>query len=93
MPKPLSTISSGANLIQLKFSLTFTDTVAKRSGTVLRSVQLTLEMVMDKIAFALAIATSILPGTGHAQEKEDMTQLTCTNYLMMSPDLARIYSA
>jgi hypothetical protein len=50
-------------------------------------------MVMGKFAFALAIGISILPGTGHAQEKEDMTQLTCTNYLMMSPDLARIYSA
>ena len=48
---------------------------------------------MGKLVFALAIAVSILPGTGHAQEREDMTQLTCTNYLIMSPDMARVYSA
>ena len=48
---------------------------------------------MGKLAFALAIAISILPGTGHAQEREDMTQVTCTNYLIMSPDMARHFSA
>ena len=48
---------------------------------------------MGKFAFALAIAISILFGTGHAQEREDMTQVTCTNYLIMSPDMARDFSA
>jgi len=49
-----------------------------------------LEMVMGKLAFALAIAISILPRTGHAQEKEDMTQVTCADYLRMSPSLAHL---
>jgi acid stress chaperone HdeB len=52
-----------------------------------------LEMAMGKLSFALAIAISILPRTGHAQEKEDMTQVTCTDYLRMPPSLARIYDA
>jgi hypothetical protein len=52
-----------------------------------------LEMMMGKLSFALAISISILPGTGHAQERQDMTQVTCTNYLIMSPDIARTYSA
>jgi len=34
-----------------------------------------------------------LASTGHAQERENMTQVTCANYLAMSPDLARLYSA
>jgi hypothetical protein len=50
-------------------------------------------MVMGKLAFALAIAISILPGTGYAQEREDMTKVTCANYLIMAPDVARLYSA
>jgi HdeA/HdeB family len=52
-----------------------------------------LDSVMGKLAFALAVAVSILPSTGHAQEREDMTQVTCTNYLIMAPDMARTFSA
>jgi hypothetical protein len=48
---------------------------------------------MGKLPFVLAVAISILPGTGHAQEREDMTQVTCTNYLIMAPDMARTFSA
>jgi hypothetical protein len=52
-------------------------------------------MVMGKLAFVIVIAIAIatLPGAGHAQEREDMTQVTCTNYLIMSPDMARTFSA
>jgi hypothetical protein len=50
-------------------------------------------MVMGKLVFALAIATLILPGASHAQATLDMTQVTCANYLAMSPDQARIFSA
>src|SRR5215467_8853015 len=50
-------------------------------------------MVMGKLAFALAIAISLLADAGHAQEREDMTQVTCTNYLIMSPGMARTFSA
>jgi hypothetical protein len=48
-------------------------------------------MVMRKLVFALAIATLILPGASHAQATLDMTQVTCANYLAMSPDQARIF--
>jgi hypothetical protein len=73
-------------LIQLKFLLA-------SPGTVAKPVANFLEMVMGKLTFALAIAISILPGTGQAQEREDMTQVTCTNYLIMSPDMARTFSS
>jgi len=56
-------------------------------------MRLHLEMVMGKLVFALAIATLILPGASHAQATLDMTQVTCANYLAMSPDQARIFSA
>jgi hypothetical protein len=62
-------------------------------GSVAKPAANFLEMVMDKLAFALAIALSIVPCAGHAQEREDMTQVTCTNYLIMSPDMARTFSA
>lgn len=48
---------------------------------------------MGNLVFALVIAIAMLPGTGHAQEREDMTQVTCTNYLIMAPDMARTFSA
>jgi len=48
---------------------------------------------MGELTFVLAIAILILPGTGHAQEREDMTQVTCNNYLIMAPDMARTFSA
>src|SRR5215469_4861990 len=56
-------------------------------------MRLHLEMVMAKLVFALAIATLILPGASHAQATLDMTQVTCANYLAMSPDQSRIFSA
>jgi hypothetical protein len=43
-----------------------------------------LEMMMGKLSFVLAVVIAMLPGTGRAQEREDMTQVTCTNYLIMS---------
>jgi hypothetical protein len=49
-------------------------------------------MMMIKVGFVLAIATSILANVSHAQEREDMSQMTCTTYLNMPPDLARSYS-
>jgi len=48
---------------------------------------------MRKLAFGLALAISILPSAGHAQATLDMTQVTCANYLAMSPDQARVFSA
>jgi hypothetical protein len=48
---------------------------------------------MRKLAFGLALAISILPNAGHAQATLDMTQVTCANYLAMSPDQARVFSA
>jgi hypothetical protein len=50
-------------------------------------------MMMGKLSLGFAIAMLILPCTGHAQEKEDLTQETCTDYLRMPPSLARIYDA
>jgi len=49
---------------------------------------------MRKLAFGLVVAISIVaPGAGHAQVTLDMTQVTCANYLAMSPDQARVFSA
>ena len=48
---------------------------------------------MRKLAFGLALAISILPSAGHAQATLDTTQVTCANYLAMSPDQARVFSA
>ena len=48
---------------------------------------------MRKLTFGLAVAISILPSAGRAQVTLDMTQMTCANYLAMSPDQARVFSA
>ena len=48
---------------------------------------------MRKLTFGLAVAMSILPSAGRAQVTLDMTQMTCANYLAMSPDQARVFSA
>jgi HdeA/HdeB family len=50
-------------------------------------------MVMGKLVFVLAIAIPMLLGTAHAQERQDMTEVTCTNYLIMSPNMSRTFSA
>lgn len=47
---------------------------------------------MIKVGLALATAISILANASHAQEREDMSQMTCATYLAMPPDLARDYS-
>ena len=79
-------VANRANLIQLKFQIAFADIVTNWCGC-------DLEMVMGKFVFALTTATLILPSGGHAQATLDMTQVTCANYLAMSPDQARIFSA
>ena len=48
---------------------------------------------MRKLTFGLAVAISILPSAGRAQVTLEMTQMTCANYLAMSPDQARVFSA
>ncbi len=48
---------------------------------------------MRKLFFVLALAALILPGAVRAQATLDMTKITCANYLAMSPDQARIFSA
>jgi hypothetical protein len=48
---------------------------------------------MRKVLFCLAVAMTVMPGSGHAQVTLDMTRLTCADYLAMPPDQARIFSA
>ena len=48
---------------------------------------------MRKLVFGLALATSLVPSAGHAQVTLNMTQVTCANYLAMSPSQARVFSA
>jgi HdeA/HdeB family len=49
-------------------------------------------MLMSKVFFALATAMSLLADISHAQERENMSQMTCATYLTVPPDLARDYS-
>ena len=48
---------------------------------------------MRKLVFGLALATSLIPSAGHAQVTLNMTQVTCANYLAMSSNQARVFSA
>jgi hypothetical protein len=48
---------------------------------------------MRKLYFSLALAAASLPSVGQAQVTLDMTRVTCANYLAMSPDQTRIFSA
>jgi hypothetical protein len=48
---------------------------------------------MRKLVCCLALAATIVPGSGHAQVTIDMTRVTCAEYLAMSPDQARVFSA
>ncbi|MGB7040398.1 MAG: HdeA/HdeB family chaperone [Xanthobacteraceae bacterium] len=48
---------------------------------------------MRKLIFGSAVILSMLPTGGHAQATLDTTQVTCANYLAMSPSQARIFSA
>jgi HdeA/HdeB family len=53
-----------------------------------------LEILMRRLTFSFVVAISILaPSAGHAQATLNMTQVTCANYLAMSPDQARVFSA
>ena len=48
---------------------------------------------MRKLLFCLAVAITVIPGSGHAQVTLDMTRLTCADYLAMPPDQGRVFSA
>jgi hypothetical protein len=48
---------------------------------------------MRKLVFSLAVTLSMLPTDGHAQVTLDTTQVTCANYLSMSPSQASVFSA
>ena len=48
---------------------------------------------MRKLVFSLAVTLSMLPTDGHAQVTLDTTQVTCANYLAMSPSQASVFSA
>jgi hypothetical protein len=48
---------------------------------------------MRKMLFCLAVAMTVMPGSGQAQVTMDMTRVTCADYLAMAPDQARIFSA
>ncbi len=48
---------------------------------------------MRNIILGLALAITIAPGTAGAQVTIDMSKVTCANYLAMTPDQSRIFSA
>jgi acid stress chaperone HdeB len=48
---------------------------------------------MQKLIFGLAAVLSILPTGGRAQATLDTTQVTCANYLAMSPGQVSVFSA
>jgi hypothetical protein len=48
---------------------------------------------MRKLIFCLALATASLPSLGHAQVTLDMSRVTCANYLAMTPEQSRMFSA
>ena len=48
---------------------------------------------MKKTLAALAFAAAALPSGAHGQLVIDMNRLTCAQFLAMSPQQARIYSA
>jgi len=48
---------------------------------------------MRKLILFLAIAMTVAPASGQAQVTIDMSRITCANYLAMSPDQARTFSA
>ena len=48
---------------------------------------------MRKLLFCLILATASLPGVSQAQVTLDMTRVTCANYLAMTPDQTRMFSA
>ncbi|MCW2273741.1 hypothetical protein GJ654_17075 [Rhodoblastus acidophilus] len=48
---------------------------------------------MKKLAMSLALATMIAPTLSHAQVDIDMGRLTCADYLAMSPEGEKVFSA
>ena len=45
---------------------------------------------MRKLIIILAIAMTVAPGSGQAQMTINMSQVTCANYLAMTPEQSRI---
>ena len=48
---------------------------------------------MRKMLLCLAVAMTFAPGSSQAQVTLDMSRITCADYVAMSPDQARIFSA
>lgn len=48
---------------------------------------------MRKLILVSAIAMTLAPASGQAQMTIDMSRVTCANYLAMSPDQTRTFSA
>ncbi len=48
---------------------------------------------MKKTAIILALATMFTPSLSHAQVEIDMGKLTCGEYLAMSPEGEKVFSA
>ncbi len=48
---------------------------------------------MKKTVIMLALATMFAPSLSHAQVQIDMGTLTCGDYLAMSPDMEKVFSA
>lgn len=48
---------------------------------------------MKKLVFAAALAGALAPSLSHAQVKIDMERITCGEYLAMTPDDSRDFSA
>ena len=48
---------------------------------------------MKKTVITLALATMFAPSMSHAQVEIDMGKLTCADYLAMSPETEKVFSA
>jgi hypothetical protein len=48
---------------------------------------------MRKLIMCLGVAMTIAPASGQAQMTIDMSKVTCANYLAMTPDQSRTFSA
>jgi HdeA/HdeB family len=46
-----------------------------------------------RVSHLLAVACAIAPATAYAQVKIDMTKVTCSQYLALPPDQAKLFSA
>jgi len=48
---------------------------------------------MRKLVTCVAVAITMFPVSGRAQMTINMSQVTCANYLAMTPDQSRTFSA